>query len=176
MSKSDLITDIESPIKPRKRLFETGEMKLLVLHFISQQPKYSYDIIKDVSALVGGDYKPSTGTIFPTINYLEEQEYTQVIMSDDQRKQYHITQKGTDHLNTQQEALRKVLCRFNARHHIQHHAEYLEIKTAMENLKMALRHNLQDAPLSPEHITAIANKINDAAADITQLPQKEIKL
>lgn len=176
MSKSDPIADIESPTKPRKRLFEAGEMKLLVLHFISQQPKYSYDIIKDVSALVGGDYKPSTGTICPTINYLEEQQYTYVQMTEDERKQYHITQKGLDYLNAQHETLHKVLCRFNARHHIQHHAEYLEIKTAMENLKMALRHNLQDAPLSPEHITAIANKINDAAADITQLPQKEIKL
>jgi len=63
MSESDLIADIESPAKPRKRLFETGEMKLLVLHFISQQLKYSYDIIKDVASLVGGNYKPSTGTI-----------------------------------------------------------------------------------------------------------------
>lgn len=161
--------------KPRKRLFEAGEMKLLVLHFIAQAPKFSYDIIKEVAALVGGNYKPSTGTICPTINYLEEQQYVQVVMSTEDRKQYHITQKGADHLNTQQEALRKVLCRFNARHHIQHYAEYLAIKTAMENLKMALRHNLQDAPLSPEHISAIANKINDVAVDITQLPQKEIK-
>lgn len=175
MPESDIIADIENPPKPRKRLFETGEMKLLVLHFISQQPKYSYDIIKDVSALVGGDYKPSTGTICPTINFLEEQAYAQVMMSDDQRKQYHITQKGIDHLNRQKQTLHKVLCRFNARHHIQHHAEYFEIKTAMENLKVALRHNLQDVPLSAEHISAIAHNINAAAAEITQLPQKESK-
>lgn len=176
MSQSDLIADIESPTKPRKRLFEAGEMKLLVLYFISQQPKYSYDIIKDISALVGGDYKPSTGTICPTINYLEEQTYTEVHMTEDERKQYHITQKGLAHLDTQKQALQKVLCRFNARHYIQHHAEYLEIKTAMENLKIALRHNLQDAPLSAEHITAIAHRLNQAATDITQLTQKENKL
>ena len=174
MFQSDPIADIESPSKPRKRLFEVGEMKLLVLHFISQQPKYSYDIIKDVSALVGGDYKPSTGTICPTISYLEEHAFTEVKITSDDRKQYHITEKGLAHLATQQQALQKVLCRFNARHHIQNNAEYLEIKTAMEALKRALRHNLQNAPLSDKQITTIANTIHQAATEITQVADQEM--
>ena len=87
MPNSDLLAVSESPVKIRKRLFEAGEMKLLVLHFIAQSPKFSYDIIKDVAALVGGNYKPSTGTICPTINYLEEHHYTEVKLSVDERKQ-----------------------------------------------------------------------------------------
>ena len=166
---------IESTEKPRKRLFEAGEMKLLVLHFISQQPKYSYDIIKDVANLVGGNYKPSTGTICPTINYLEEQQYTAVQISTDERKQYHITQKGIEHLAAQQQIVQKVLCRFNTRHHIHNDAEYLEIKDAMESLKVALRENLQHAPLSPEHISQIAQAIQNAALNIHQLVQKEVQ-
>ena len=165
---------IESIEKPRKRLFEAGEMKLLVLHFIAQQPKYSYDIIKDVANLVGGNYKPSTGTICPTIHYLEEQQYTSVQISADERKQYHITEKGMDHLAAQQQTVQKVLCRFNTRHHIQNDAEYIEIKDAMENLKAALRLNLQHAPLSPEQISCIAQHIGQAAVNISQLTNEEI--
>lgn len=172
MSEIDLI---ESTEKPRKRLFEAGEMKLLVLYFISQQPKYSYDIIKDVSSLVGGNYKPSTGTICPTINYLEEQQYTSVQITEDERKQYHITQKGLDQLQDQQHALNRVLCRFNTRHHIQNDAEYAEIKHAMESLKGALRENLQHAPLSPEHISQIAKEIQQAAVNIKKLANREEK-
>lgn len=56
MSKIEIIENIE---KPRKRLFETDEIKLLVLSFIAQKPKFSYDIIKGVAKLVGGNYKPS---------------------------------------------------------------------------------------------------------------------
>ena len=149
-------------------------MKLLVLHFISQKPKYSYDIIKDVANLVGGNYKPSTGTICPTINYLEEQQYTSVQISADERKQYHITEKGMDHLAAQQKTVQKVLCRFNTRHHIQNDAEYVEIKDAMEALKAALRLNLQHAPLSPEQISHIAQYIEQAAVNISQIANEEI--
>ena len=39
MQNSEIIAEIEGTNKPRKRLFEAGEMKLLVLYFISQNPK-----------------------------------------------------------------------------------------------------------------------------------------
>ena len=40
----------------RGRLFEAGRMKLLVLYLIQQSPKHGYEIIKEISDLVGGDY------------------------------------------------------------------------------------------------------------------------
>lgn len=166
MSDIDLIEPTE---KPRKRLFESGEMKLLVLHFISQQPKYSYDIIKDVSALVGGDYKPSTGTICPTINYLEEQQYTSLQITADERKQYHITQKGIEHLAAQHAPLRRALDRFHTRRQIQSDARYEPIKNAMEQLKTALRNNIHGNEINAEHICAIAEKIEHAAVEIARI-------
>lgn len=165
---SVLTEERESPAKPRKRLFEAGEMKLLVLHYIAQAPKYSYDIIKDVAALVGGGYKPSTGTICPTINYLEEQQYTQVVMSADERKQYHITGKGREHLKDSQETLEKVLSRFETRRRIQEDERYIDIHNSMENLKASLRFKLQNE-LRPEQLSDIAAQIEQAANNIRQL-------
>lgn len=170
MSKIDLIEPTE---KPRKRLFEAGEMKLIVLHFISQQPKFSYDIIKDVSNLVGGNYKPSTGTICPTINYLEEQQYTQVQLTEDERKQYHITPKGLEHLQQQQELLSKVLSRFYARQQIQTNSDYVAIKNAMEQLKIALRQHIQNPQLKAKTIVEIADQIQQAAQNIQQLGEEK---
>ncbi|EPC5372654.1 PadR family transcriptional regulator, partial [Acinetobacter baumannii] len=40
----------------RGRLFEAGRMKLLVLHLIQQSPKHGYEIIKEISDLVGDGY------------------------------------------------------------------------------------------------------------------------
>ncbi len=165
---SVLTEEQESSAKSRKRLFEAGEMKLLVLHFIAQAPKFSYDIIKDVAALVGGNYKPSTGTICPTINYLEEQQYTQVIMSADERKQYHITDKGREHLKNSQETLQRVLSRFETRRRIQEDERYIDIHNSMESLKASLRFKLQNE-LRPEQISDIAAQIELAAFNIRQL-------
>ena len=169
MQNSTLIEDDESTAVPRKRLFEAGEMKLLVLHFIAQAPKFSYDIIKAVSALVGGNYKPSTGTICPTINYLEEQQYTQAILSTDERKQYHITSEGRKYLEINQEVVDKILCRFDTRKKILNNEQYLDIKRAMENLKTSLRLKLNSTDLTAEEVRLIAEHIDQAAVSITRL-------
>ena len=165
----DLIPDTESKTTTRKRLFEAGEMKLLVLYFIAQSPKFSYDIIKDVASLVGGNYKPSTGTICPTINYLEEHSYTEVKLSEDERKQYHITAKGLKHLAAHQDEINKVLDRFNTRKQIQNNEHYVDIKRAMENLKTSLRLKIQHTELNPEQIREISGKIDQAAVEIARM-------
>ena len=169
MPTYNLIENIESTSSSRKRLFEAGQMKLLVLHFIAQSPKFSYDIIKDIAALVGGNYKPSTGTICPTINYLEEQQYTQVIMSADERKQYHITDKGLEHLEDSQDTLHRVLSRFETRRRIKNDERYIDINNAMESLKASLRLKLSHAELSSKDVLKIAEQIDQAAANITRL-------
>ncbi len=168
-SDSALTEEQENAPKPRKRLFEAGQMKLLVLHFIAQAPKYSYDIIKDVASLVGGNYKPSTGTICPTINYLEEQQYTQAELSADDRKQYRITPTGLQHLEENQETVKKILDRFNTRKQIQNDEQYVDIKRAMENLKTSLRLKIQHSEITPEQVREIAEKIDQAAVNIARM-------
>jgi len=166
---SNPIENSESTLTPRKRLFEAGQMKLLVLHFIAQSPKFSYDIIKDVASLVGCNYKPSTGTICPTINYLEEHQYTQAELSADDRKQYRITPTGLQHLEENQEAVKKILDRFNTRKQIQNNEHYVDIKRAMENLKTSLRLKIQHTELNPEQIREISGKIDQAAVEIARM-------
>ena len=148
MPNSDLIADIESPVKTRKRLFETGQMKLLALHLISLAPKYGYDIIKDIGEIVGGGYCPSTGTIYPTLNYLEEQQFVQVALDGAERKQYRITTLGLKHLEVEQANVEKILSRFDTRKKIQNNEQYLDIKRAMENLQASLKLKIQHSALS----------------------------
>lgn len=172
MPNSDLIADIESPVKTRRRLFEAGHMKLLVLHLISQSPKFSYDIIKDVGAVVGGGYSPSTGTIYPTLNYLEEQHYIHANLNADERKQYSITTLGEQHLAAEHATVEKILSRFDTRRQIHSNEMYVDIKRAMENLKASLRLKIQHSELSPEQVFEIAEKIDQAAVEISRMELK----
>lgn len=169
MSNSDLLAVTDRPVKTRKRLFEAGEMKLIVLNFISIQPKFSYDIIKDVANLVGGNYKPSTGTICPTINYLEEQQYIVAELNAEERKQYSITASGMQHLVDEQSTLEAILTRFNTRKQIQSNEKYIDINRAMENLKASLRLKILHSELSEEQVREIADKIDQAAVEISRM-------
>jgi len=153
----------------RGRLFEAGRMKLLVLHLIQQSPKHGYEIIKEISDLVGGGYSPSAGTIYPTLNWLEDMSFVTVENTESDRKQYHITQIGTEHLQQQQGVTQELLEKLNTRREIHNNDQLLDIHRAMENLKTSLRLKLKAQDFSPEQIRQIAEKIDQAAVEITRL-------
>lgn len=162
--------DLDAPQPARRaRLFESGHMKLLVLHLIAQSPKHGYDMIKEISDIVGGGYSPSAGTIYPTLKFLEDQQYISAESVDHDRKQYQITDFGQRHLIAKQEKLQYILDRFETRREIHNNDQYLDIHRAMENLKTALRMQLKTTPMHPEQVRAIADKIDQAAVDIGRL-------
>ena len=51
-----------------------GDIKYLVLYSILKKPMHGYEIISSISEEFVGLYKPSPGTIYPTLQLLEEQD------------------------------------------------------------------------------------------------------
>lgn len=151
----------------RGRLFESGRMKLLVLHLIQQSPKHGYEIIKEISDLVGDGYSPSAGTIYPTLTALEEMNCISLL--DAERKQYQVTEYGETYLKEQQEMLLALLQKLRLRREIHNNDQLIDIHRAMENLKTALRLKLNATDLKPEQIHQIAEHIDQAAIAIGRL-------
>ncbi|WP_151749756.1 PadR family transcriptional regulator [Acinetobacter seifertii] len=151
----------------RGRLFEAGRMKLLVLHLIQQSPKHGYEIIKEISDLVGDGYMPSAGTIYPTLTSLEEMNLINLL--DIERKQYQITEFGEAYLTEQKDKLSALLEKLRLRREIHSNDQLIEIHRAMENLKTALRLKLNTTDLKQEQIYQIAEKIDQAAVAIGRL-------
>jgi|SRR5690606_25862828 len=169
-----LLVDSDQP--PRKsRLFEPGHMKLLVLFLIEQSPRYGYEIIKAIGELVGGGYIPSTGTIYPTLSYLEDMQFVDIEKADGDRKQYTITVTGIHHLNDKRKHLGHILDRLETRREIQNNNQYLDIYRAMENLKTALRLKLKNSELTEETIHQIAKNIDQAAVGISRIKDEEMR-
>ncbi|MFI8034310.1 PadR family transcriptional regulator [Acinetobacter sp. ABJ_C3_5] len=151
----------------RGRLFESGRMKLLVLHLIQKSPKHGYEIIKEISDLVGDGYSPSAGTIYPTLTALEEMNCISLL--DAERKQYQITDYGDSYLKEQQDMLLALLQKLRLRREIHNNDQLIDIHRAMENLKTALRLKLNITDLKPEQIHQIAEQIDQAAIAIGRL-------
>ena len=55
-----------------KHPFDNGELRLVILGMIAEQPRHGYELIKAIEERMGGSYSPSPGVIYPTLAYLEE--------------------------------------------------------------------------------------------------------
>jgi DNA-binding PadR family transcriptional regulator len=49
-----------------------GDLKLLLLALIEQQPRHGYELIRTIEEMFHGHYSPSPGAIYPTLTMLEE--------------------------------------------------------------------------------------------------------
>lgn len=59
------------------RVFAPGDLKLLLLALIAEQPCHGYDLIRQIEGMFDGAYSPSPGVIYPTLTFLEESEMIQ---------------------------------------------------------------------------------------------------
>ena len=56
----------------RRRFFDAGQLRLVLLKLISMQPRHGYDLIRAVEELTGGAYVPSPGVVYPALSMLED--------------------------------------------------------------------------------------------------------
>ena len=54
------------------RMLEQGDLRLLALALIAEQPRHGYEIIKVLEDKTEGWYAPCPGIFYPTLNYLVE--------------------------------------------------------------------------------------------------------
>jgi len=90
------------------RMLASGDVRLVALYFIEQQPRHGYDLIKAVEERSNGVYSPSPGIVYPALTYLEEAGYV-TSAADGNKKLYTITEEGRAHLNENREAVASTL-------------------------------------------------------------------
>jgi hypothetical protein len=56
----------------RRRVFDAGELRLVLLRLIADQPRHGYDLIRAVEELTHGSYAPSPGVVYPTLTMLQD--------------------------------------------------------------------------------------------------------
>jgi DNA-binding PadR family transcriptional regulator len=75
------------------RVIGSGELQLIALALIAEQPRHGYEIIKLLEEKTDGGYSPSPGMVYPTLTYLEEADYV-TAQADGAKKLYSITDAG----------------------------------------------------------------------------------
>jgi len=79
------------------RMLAQGDLQLIALALIAEQPRHGYEIIKLLEEKTSDWYSPSPGIVYPTLTYLEEVGYV-TSQSEGAKRLYTITEEGRAHL------------------------------------------------------------------------------
>ncbi|AMP01130.1 transcriptional regulator PadR-like family protein [Collimonas arenae] len=147
------------------RMFEQGSLRLVILNLLQEKPRHGYEVIKAIEELVGGDYSPSPGVIYPTLTLLEELGYAAIEAEAGGKKLYRITPEGEQFLASNNEALTAALKRLEIAQRASG-GSAPELKRAIQNFRMAVHMRLERGDLSQEQMYAIIDAIDMAAVKI----------
>ena len=151
----------------RPRVFDQGDLRLLLLSLIAEQPSHGYELIRSIEEKLGGAYSPSPGVVYPTLTLLEELGYATVEAQEGGRKLYSVTEAGRAHLAENEDAVQVVRRRMaDARE--RGDAVPAPVQRGLENLKTALRLKLGGGPLDAERARAIASALDAAALAVEE--------
>src|SRR5260370_29589369 len=85
------------PRQRRRHWFEAGDMKCVIVKLVKANPRHGYEVMKELEDQLQGCYSPSPGTVYPTLQWLEDEGL--VIGKDvDGKKVYEITDAGRQFL------------------------------------------------------------------------------
>ncbi len=155
--------------KRRARVFRRGELRLVLLHLISQEPRHGYDLIQQIEELTGGHYAPSPGIVYPTLTLMADMDLIDEQADDGGKKIYSITDAGTSLLADEEKHLSDILSRLEGIAQMDRASDGASIRRATSNLKSAIRIRLADEEKGSEKILDVAAIIDEAASKIERL-------
>ena len=148
------------------RPFDYGELRLLTLAMIAEQPRHGYELMKAIEERMGGTYSPSPGVIYPTLAWLEDMGYAAVETQDAGRKRYRITAEGEAFLTANRAAVDDLLARLGQTEDGRRQGIPAPVVRAMQNLKLALSLRLRRGGIDPAAAEAIASALDSAAQTV----------
>ncbi|SMD11248.1 PadR family transcriptional regulator [Rhizobium sp. RU36D] len=153
----------------RRRVFEGGELRLVLLKLIEEQPRHGYDLIREIENLSGGAYAPSPGVVYPTMTLLIDMGLADEQATDGARKLLGITEAGRTHLAERADEVATAMSRLAALAKISERTDAAPVRRAMDNLKAALQDRLSQANTTRDIQLEVARLIDEAAQKIERL-------
>lgn len=154
----------------RRRMFDSGELRLVLLALIETESRHGYDLIKAIEDMTGGDYAPSPGVVYPTLSLLEDTGLIASVETDGARKAFRITDAGVAELTEKREETDALLARLSeAGEEREQRAGGPQIGRAVGNLMAAMAHRLASGETDAEFKHKVAEILDEAAQKIERL-------
>ncbi len=159
---------------------ERGDLRYVILDLLKDKPSYGYEIIQALEERFHGFYSPSAGTVYPTLQWLQDLGYVSVAEQDG-RKMYTMTDAGRAFLTERKERVEEVWERMGAfwggpfgpggagGPHM--HDEWREFGREMRDLGREMRDLFKDVRhearrLSPDKLSRVRDVVARASREI----------
>lgn len=152
----------------RARMFDTGELRLVLLRLLEDHPRHGYDFIRELEAHTGGAYAPSPGVIYPTLTLLQEMGLVEAVASEGTKQMFGITEAGKAHLNERRSEAENALERLKQLGNETSWFESGPVWRAMQNLRTVL-HDRLSTHADKQALFEVAELLDEAARKIERL-------
>lgn len=152
-----------------RRMFESGELRLVLLKLIADEPRHGYDLIRAIEEMTGGEYAPSPGVVYPTLTLLQDMGLIEEAPGEGPRKSFQVTDDGRNHLAEHEEEVGALFERLRDLAPREQHNAGPAIGRAVKNLMTALRHRVSRDGLDDDLLHEIAAILDEAAQRIERV-------
>ncbi len=78
-----------------------GFLRYHVLEALNQKPMSGSELMDEIQKHTGGNWKPSPGSVYPLLAWLQDNQYINELPHENGMKRYELTQSGKDLLEEQ---------------------------------------------------------------------------
>lgn len=152
----------------RGRMFEKGDLKYVILDLLKDKPAHGYELIRALEERFRGLYSPSPGSIYPTLQLLEDLGYVAATQQDG-KKVYEITDEGRTFLEEHRQSVEDIWGRISEGWDHEFIGEMREIKHELRDLVRLFRRKMRAGRVDREKLRRVRGVIVGAARDIEDI-------
>jgi DNA-binding PadR family transcriptional regulator len=152
-----------------RRMFESGELRLVLLKLIVDEPRHGYDLIRAIEDLTGGEYAPSPGVVYPTLTLLQDMGLIEEAPGEGPRKSFQTTDEGRSYLAERSDEADGLFERLEELKPSERQSAGPAIGRAVKNLMTALSHRVSRDGFDEELFHEIAAILDEAAQRIERI-------
>jgi DNA-binding PadR family transcriptional regulator len=150
----------------RRRMFESGELRLVLLKLIADEPRHGYDLIRAIEELTGGEYAPSPGIVYPTLTLLQDMGFIEEAAVEGARKPFQATDAGREHLKQNAADVEELFERLEETGSHRRRGHRPEMGRAIGNLMTALKNRIAHEGWNEALLNEVVDILDDAAQRI----------
>jgi len=152
-----------------RRVVDGGELRLLLLKLIADEPRHGYELIRAIEAMTAGAYAPSPGMVYPALSMMDEMGQVAEQRTEGARKRFALTDEGRAELERRREEADALAARLAALGERRERSDAAPIRRAMANLGTAVRGRLARGEFSEETLHDVAAMLDEVAQKIERL-------
>ena len=91
--------------------FERGELPLALLSLLEDGPRHGYELMQQLEERTGGLYQASAGSIYPTLQQIQDQDLAASTSAEGGKRIYELTDEGRKALAEQSDSIARIWAR-----------------------------------------------------------------